>query len=521
MDDYKIALGALLDANAKGDIDKQLKAIKDLSVTVSKATLDQSVINDIKRQLSQNGIDLKLVFGNVGQINNQAQQIGQQVGNNIGQQITQSIGSAIQKGTMQIVNGKEIKNLKEFKFDAKSPQNNVAKQALKDFQSLGQGIVTVKEEMKNIDGKNLLNCFTINIKNAKGEVESLRYALKDIEGKTGKSFQYVGGTINDAGAVKQFEQLSKVITDYQTKLDDLKTKYSNANVNYSGFEKVFNAFKQGVGPVNDLKLAFNQLQNSAKLGVQSLKSQSSSFDPIQQTLNNMRDLPSRLQALQADMGGLKDKTAMADISIKDLTSEYQKLQSVMTNSGGKVPLADNWTESYRNLMSILTSAENQVKALKKAEASDNSQITKQANYYSTILSNYRQIYSLKQKLLTAGKEETNVIKEQIRSLSASNASINKQLGAQGLKSKDWESEVSSLKEQLRYSYMISEAKQKDIADTKKQSDAQKQSTQMTKELATAYQKLGNLKVQKGSLDTLKDAEKIAQLTQEIQKASQE
>ena len=35
MDDYKIALGALLDANAKGDINKQLNAIKDLSVTIS------------------------------------------------------------------------------------------------------------------------------------------------------------------------------------------------------------------------------------------------------------------------------------------------------------------------------------------------------------------------------------------------------------------------------------------------------------------------------------------------------
>ena len=46
MDDYKIALGALLDANAKGDIDKQLNAIKDLSVTISKATLSNDVINE-------------------------------------------------------------------------------------------------------------------------------------------------------------------------------------------------------------------------------------------------------------------------------------------------------------------------------------------------------------------------------------------------------------------------------------------------------------------------------------------
>lgn len=499
----KLKLYAEIDKNQVTQLQHQLK---NLQVQLNNVTVSDAVINGLVAKINAGLQNVNIGNINIGNVNAQAQQVG----NNIGQQINQGISSAIQKGDFQ----------KEFTFSA-DKINKVAKDAQAHFKDLYGGVVTVTEQMEKLENGASLKGFTVNIKNAKGEVESLRYALKDIEGKTGKSFQYVGGSINDVGAVKQFEQLSKVITDYQTKLDDLKTKYSNANVNYSGFEKVFNDFKQGIGAVNDLKLAFNQLQNSAKLGVQSLKSQSSSFDPIQQTLNNMRDLPSRLQALQADMGGLKDKTAMADISIKDLTSEYQKLQSVMTNNGGKVPLADNWTESYRNLMSTLTSAENQVKALKKAEASDNSQITKQANYYSTILSNYRQIYSLKQKLLTAGKEETNVIKEQIRSLSASNASINKQLGTQGLKSKDWESEVSSLKEQLRYSYMISEAKQKDITNTKKQSDAQKQSTQMTKELATAYQKLGNLKVQKSSMDTSKDTEKITQLTQEIQKASQE
>ena len=162
MDDYKIALGALLDANAKGDINKQLNAIKDLSVTISKATLSNDVINDIKRQLSQNGIDINLVFGNTSQITNQAKQTGQQIGQQIGQQVRQSISSAIQKGTMA--------NLKEFKFSGKLLQNDVAKKALEDFKALGQGIVTVEEEMKNIDGKTLLNGFTINIKNAKGEI---------------------------------------------------------------------------------------------------------------------------------------------------------------------------------------------------------------------------------------------------------------------------------------------------------------------------------------------------------------
>ena len=97
MDDYKIALGALLDANAKGDIDKQLNAIKDLSVTISKATLSNDVINDIKRQLTQNGIDLKLVFGNTSQITNQAKQTGQQIGKIISDSAEQAISNVSSK----------------------------------------------------------------------------------------------------------------------------------------------------------------------------------------------------------------------------------------------------------------------------------------------------------------------------------------------------------------------------------------------------------------------------------------
>ena len=161
MDDYKIALGALLDANAKGDIDKQLNAIKDLSVTISKATLSNDVINDIKRQLTQNGIDLKLVFGNVGQITNQAKQTGQQ----IGQQIQSGINSAIQKGNLQ----------KDFFFSV-DKKNDVAKRAQEYFRGVSNGIVTVTEQMTNLDNNSELRGFVINIKNAKGEIESLRYS---------------------------------------------------------------------------------------------------------------------------------------------------------------------------------------------------------------------------------------------------------------------------------------------------------------------------------------------------------
>lgn len=285
-----------------------------------------------------------------------------------------------------------------------------------------------------------------------------------------------------------FQDVQKHVTTYQTKLNDFKTKYSNANVDYSGFEKVLSDFQKGIGTVDDLKLSFNQLENSAKLGVQSLKSQSSSFDPIQQALNNMRDMPSMLKTLEASMSEVKDKTSLAGISVKDLTDKYNALQSEMSQNDGKVPLTEKWTSDYRELMSTVTSATKQVEALKKAEASDNSQATKQANYYSSILVSYRQMYDIKKKLLTAGEEESKVLAEQRRSLSISIASNYKQLNKQGLIDKDWQSQVDALKKSLDYGLRIAEAHQKDIIANKEASKIAKETAQAEKERLATLEK---------------------------------
>ena len=184
-----LSIQAKIDPEQVKNLEGQLDSLK---VKLSNVQITQPALDNLVKQINATLSGIKI--GNIN-IGNQGQKVGQQIGQQIGQQVSQSISSAIQKGTMV--------NLKEFKFSGKLLQNDVAKKALEDFKALGQGIVTVKEEMKNIDGKTLLNGFTINIKNTKGEIESLKYALKDIEGKTGKSFQYIGGSINDAGAFKQ------------------------------------------------------------------------------------------------------------------------------------------------------------------------------------------------------------------------------------------------------------------------------------------------------------------------------
>lgn len=339
--------------------------------------------------------------------------------------------------------------------------NNATQVVIENFKKILANENAIFTATENINSKGKLEDFTVNVKRATGEVESFRYEVD----RASKKVNFLGGSTNDAQAIKQLEQKQKVITDYTNKLNDLKTKYSKTDLDTSSFEQVFDDFRNGITPINDLKLAFNDLQNSAKNGVQNLKSQISSFDSVQQTLNNMRDLPTMLKTLETDINSLKDKSSVAGVSIKDLTKDYKALQTEMNNKGGNVPLADSWTKSYSSLMSTIVSTQKQVETLKKAEASDNSSVKKQSQYYSKIISSYREIYSLKNKSLNATNEENKLIDKKIKSLNSSIASNTKQLKNKGLSSKEWDKEVDSIKEALKFQLELNKAK-KDGKETK-------------------------------------------------------
>lgn len=253
--------------------------------------------------------------------------------------------------------------------------NDAARQASQYFKELLQDEQTLISVSEKFDKSNQLSSFAVNVKRASGEVETLRYALENIGSKDDPTyvFKNIGAELNNAQAIKQMQQMEKVITDYETKLNDFKTRYSKTSIDFSGFEKVFSDFKNGIGTVNDLKLAFNQLENSAKMGMQSLKSQSSSLDPIQQTLNNMRDMPTMLKTLETNMSGLQNKTGLVEISVDDLISRYMKLKAEMDAVGGKVPLDGSWAKEYQKLMSdVVASTKRVATEQKKAEKANQS-----------------------------------------------------------------------------------------------------------------------------------------------------
>lgn len=534
MNDFSIGLVAGLDGTkSKQQLNQDIEALKrQLGSVEVQAKLDNNTIANLTKQLNSVQINLQNVFIDQTAINNMVSQIntalsgininlGNALNGNVGQaaqNVGRQVGQQIQNG----INQSLLRDKSKIKFEETFKQsNNAAKEAQKYFQELDilkkeGATVTVSEQYNNEE----LKGFIVNVKRATGEVESLNYQLRNLGDNNNPDmwFQFTGGRTNDSGAVSQMKEISKYYTDYATKLNNLKTKYSNTNLDTSGFETTLNNFKKGIGTVDELKIAFNSLENSAKLSVQSLKSQTASFDPIQQTLNNMRDVPSMLKTLAANMDNVKDKTSLAGISVSDLQKSYDVLKTEMDKNNGNVPLTQNWIEQYKILMSTITSTTKQVEALKKAEASDNSNTTKQANYYSSILSNYREIYRLKQKLVGADKEETSAINNKIRSLNGSNSAIFKQLKSQGLTDSSWQSQVDTLKTQLEYNLKIAQAHQTDKINQENVNTSQKESLQITKDLAQAYQKIQDIKIKIATLDKDVDSNTRSTLSDELTEA---
>lgn len=380
----KLELKAEIAPKSITDIQKKLDSLK------VKAELSPDAVQNLVKQLETISNKHNIKISNISVDTGQIEKAGQQI-----EKIQQQISAQSAASTNTVVQN-EQKKQQAYKQTAdtqkqiakdesliKSGENvklfnntvNAAREASQYFKELlkdENALIAVSEKFNKA---NELSSFAVNVKRASCEVETLRYALENIGTKENPlyAFKNIGAELNNSQAIKQIQQMQKAITDYEIKLNDFKTRYSKTNIDFSGFETVFNNFKQGIGTVNDLKLAFNQLENSAKMSVQSLKSQSASLDPITQAINNMRDLQSTLQTLQTNMSGLQNKTALAGISVDDLTSRYMKLKSEMDAANGKIPLDGSWAKEYQKLMSDVVSATKRVTAEQaKTEKSTNS-----------------------------------------------------------------------------------------------------------------------------------------------------
>lgn len=304
----ELELKAKLNPNQVKVIEAQLNNLK---VNLTNVSFDQKSLNNLVSQINNSlqGIKLQIPNLNTDDAVNQAQQVGKQ----IGQQIQNGMNSAIQKST----DSKIFK--KEFTF-SQSDINKVAKEAEEHFKGITNGVVTVTEQLEKLDTGASLKGFTVNIKNAKGEVESLKYALKDMvdkEGnKTGQSFQYIGGSINDNGVIKQMNAISTKADSLQTKLDKLKANYSDINAsrpiksddNLSALYQQYDKVSKAIESVRNADSAtFSSMVSNAQKEITTLETMVSQFKNAENVATQMKsvDISSGIEQAQERLGKLK------------------------------------------------------------------------------------------------------------------------------------------------------------------------------------------------------------------------
>lgn len=232
MDDFKILLQTILDANAKNDIDKQLKAIKNLSVTISKANLDQSVINDIKRQLSQNGIDVNLVLGNTSQIQNQAKQTGQQIGNAVAQGISQTANkvSGALKSFSDLRNFSELnKSISNFHVDASELKNyqTILDNVKNTYSEFGQVKIT-NESFNN----GILEKFKVNIEQVNGDLKETKSFMMSLNDNK-DAFTFNGLINGSESVVQHLDKTKNAVNQTAEAINALKTKAQTEKIQLS------------------------------------------------------------------------------------------------------------------------------------------------------------------------------------------------------------------------------------------------------------------------------------------------
>ncbi len=361
MDEFLILLQAKLDeAKSKGNINADINKIQSqINKLKVQAKIDPKTISNLVKQLD--GIlNQKINISNIGINQSQISKSAQQAGQQIGQQFQQGFNSAIQKGQFK----------QEFFFSA-DKQNRVAKAAQKYFSGISNGIVSVQERMQEFEGKSTLSGFVVNIKNAKGEVESLRYSLRNIIDETtgavtGQMFKYTGGSINDKEAIKQIQAIENAFADYTQKLAQFKSTNTNIlsglTIPLQDFETKLAGLKNGTSTIDEVKNSFKLLGTEASKISANFTGQLSKVDAAIRKLSQGDEI---MDGLKASFKGLTNAP-------KDINTELNKVSKLLKEVRGiesQEGHTSNWSAKYREWSDEVDRLKAKLSVLQKQQAS--------------------------------------------------------------------------------------------------------------------------------------------------------
>ncbi len=273
------------------------------------------------------------------------------------QQAYQQTGSAIQAVTS---NTSVIGNMPKEASDI-----GVAKDQLSQLLQNEKAVIATTQHFDN-DG--MMRAFTLNVKRATGEVESLNYAFRQITDNNGNVtdtyFENTSSHLNDSGAIKQINAIEKAFSDYTTKI--AKFKSTNAEI-LSGldtplkdFETKLAGLKTGASTVNEVKSAFNLLNTEAAKITQNFSKQ---LSPIDRAVSKIANGKETIKGLRAELKGLDNAPKDLSKELNQCATALQKVKDIESKEGR----TENWSKAYKQWAESIDAVTAKIKTLKKEQ----------------------------------------------------------------------------------------------------------------------------------------------------------
>lgn len=356
MDEFLIELQAKLNEakskdNINSDIDKIQSQVDKLKI---QAEIDPKTISNLVNQLEtvlNQKINISNININPSQVSKQANQTGQQIGQNIDQGISESL-----------LRGKFTAKFKEsFK-----QTGNAAKDAQKYFQKLLQTENATVSVLERFDDSKL-NSFTVNVKRASGEVESLHYQLRNLgtDDNPNMQFKFTGGNTNDASAIKQIKDIKNAFSDYSAKLSQFKSTnseiLSGLTTPLSDFETKLAGLKNGTSTIDEVTNAYKALNAEAS---NITKNFSRQLSPIDSAIRSLAKGEETISGLRAEFKGLNNAP-------KEINSELNKCARLLKNVKkieAQEGRTENWSQAYRQWSDSLDTLQAKLKTLRKEQS---------------------------------------------------------------------------------------------------------------------------------------------------------
>lgn len=186
----------------------------------------------------------------------------------------------------------------------------------------------------------------------------------------------------------------------------------------------------------------------------------------------------------------------ADISVEDFAKSKQEIEKQIGKLAKNIKnilgtaitdkQASQWAKQYYDGM--VSGAKEAAKAQEKLNAEQRKNtLAEQEKYYKRIIENNKEIYALKEKKLSADKEESKELQRQITNLEKRNKRAYDSISQKGLGDTQWGLEVSNSEKELKNRLAIKEARLQDKANAQEQVNVEKQIAEYNKQ-ELEYQK---------------------------------